>query len=212
LRCCSHIIDRYDSLAPITIFAHAARFAWHNDDPDYDGLATFRNLRLDYVRSAGYVNLRCVWVLGCPGEIRPGLDALDGSYEDAIRDPQPGQALTAKRVYKQAFQELMPGVQLPSLVGVACCSQFAVSRETIRSRPHEDYVRWRTWLLETELTDDLSGRVLEYMWHSKLSNLPCFTDSKRQFELTGQQLSLAKMRYIVRMPAIATAKFTDYAT
>ncbi|KAK4447111.1 hypothetical protein QBC34DRAFT_410452 [Podospora aff. communis PSN243] len=161
----THIIDRYDSLASITVFVHAARFAWHNDDPDYDVLATFRNLRLDYVQSAGYVNLRCVWALGCPEEIRPELDALDRPYEAAIRNRQPGQALTTKRVYKQAFQELMPGVPLPSLVGVACCSQFAVSRDAIRSRPREDYVRWRTWLLETELTDDLSGRVLEYMWH-----------------------------------------------
>lgn len=171
----SHIIDRYDSLAPITVFAHAARFAWHNDDPDYDGLATFRNLQLDYVRSSGYVNLRCVWILGCPGEIRPERDALEGSYQEVMPDVGRRKTPDTKRVYKQAFQELMPGVEMPALVAVSCCSQFAVSRDTIRLRPREDYIRWRKWLLETELTDDLSGRVLEYTWHSKHAvfwNLP----------------------------------------
>jgi len=84
-----------------------------------------------------------------------------------MRDLAMKQTVTTNRIYKQAFQELMPGVEVPDLVGVGCCSQFAVARETIRLRPREDYVRWRTWLLETELTDDLSGRVLEYTWHSE---------------------------------------------
>lgn len=158
----THIINNYDSLSPITIFFHAARFAWHNDDPDYDGLATLRNLQLNHILSAGYVNLRCVWILGCPGEIWPKRDALEGSYIDAIRN---GRTLTANRIYKQAFEELMPGIGAPDLVGVSCCSQFAVSQETIRLRPREEYIRWRKWLLETELPDDLSGRVLEYTWH-----------------------------------------------
>ncbi|KAL2164330.1 hypothetical protein VTH06DRAFT_3546 [Thermothelomyces fergusii] len=35
------------------------------------------------------------------------------------------------------------------------------------SRPRDDYVRWRDWLLETPLADDLSGRVFEYLWHSE---------------------------------------------
>ncbi|KAL2152155.1 hypothetical protein VTH82DRAFT_5339 [Thermothelomyces myriococcoides] len=59
----------------------------------------------------------------------------------------------------------MPGVSVPERVGVSCCSQFAVSREAVRARPREDYVRWRDWLLRTPLDDDLSGRVFEYMWH-----------------------------------------------
>jgi hypothetical protein len=107
-------------------------------------------------------------VLGCPVEIRPHTDAAapadlghDGS---AAAD---GRKLTTKQVFKQAFEELMPGVEVPQEVGVSCCSQFAVSREAVHSRPREDYIRWRDWLLRTPLEDDLSGRVLEYMWHSE---------------------------------------------
>ncbi|KAK4106344.1 hypothetical protein N658DRAFT_490960, partial [Parathielavia hyrcaniae] len=161
----THIINYYDTLAETTVFVHASRFAWHNDDPDYDALATLRNLKLDHVQASGYVNLRCVQILGCPVEIRPHDDAATG------REREPGTSasnrpLTTKEIYKQAFEELMPGVDVPTLVGVSCCSQFAVSREAVRSRPRKDYLRWQKWLLETPLPDDLSGRVFEYMWHS----------------------------------------------
>ena len=103
--------------------------------------------------------LRCVWVLGCPAEIRPHADAVE---QTLVGSP----ALTTKEVFKQAFQELMPETEVPELVGVSCCSQFAVSRETVHRRPKEEYIQLRKWLLETELADDLSGRVLEYAWHS----------------------------------------------
>lgn len=165
----SHIINNYNTLAKTTVFVHASRFAWHNDDPDYDALPTLRNLNLDYVQSSGYVNLRCVLVLGCPVEINPHTDAANEERFNGTSSS--GRPLTAKEVYKHAFEELMPGVEVPQQVGVSCCSQFAVSREAIRSRPREDYIRWRDWLLETPLADDLSGRVLEYMWHSKSSAL-----------------------------------------
>ncbi|KAK4241877.1 hypothetical protein C8A03DRAFT_11876 [Achaetomium macrosporum] len=160
----SHIIDSYDAVAQTTIFVHASRFAWHNDDPDYDGLATLRNLQLDYVQASGYVNLRCVWTLGCPVEIRPHSDAAT-DWEIGNGTSSSVRPLTTKEIYKRAFEELMPGLEVPQQVGVSCCSQFAVSREAIHSRPREDYIRWREWLLETPLADDLSGRVFEYLWH-----------------------------------------------
>ncbi|EAQ91131.1 hypothetical protein CHGG_03066 [Chaetomium globosum CBS 148.51] len=167
----THIVANYDTLAETTVFIHASRFAWHNDDPDYDSLPALRNLHLDYVQSSGYVNLRCVQVLGCPVEIRPHKDEAS-EWDRSMGTGSGGRPLTTKEIYKQAFQELLPGVEVPEKVGVSCCSQFAVSRDTIRSRPREDYVRWRDWLLETALDDDLSGRVFEYMWH-KTSPVRC---------------------------------------
>lgn len=164
----SHIVANYDTLAETTVFIHASRFAWHNDDPDYDALPALRNLNLDYVQASGYVNLRCVWTLGCPAEIRPHADAAS-DRDRSLGVSSSGAPLTAREVYKQAFEELMPGAEVPQSVGVSCCSQFAVSRETIWSRPREDYARWRDWLLKTPLADDLSGRVFEYMWHSEYS-------------------------------------------
>ena len=155
-----YIIDRYDTLPGITVFLHASRFQWHNDNPDYDGLLSMRNLSLSYIQEEGYVNLRCVWVLGCPVEIRPAKHAFEASIKE------PDHELEAKDIYKAAFEELLPDNAVPEEVGVPCCSQFAVTRETIRRRPREDYVRFRDWLIKTKLDDSLSGRVLEYSWHS----------------------------------------------
>ncbi|CEJ82107.1 hypothetical protein VHEMI02195 [[Torrubiella] hemipterigena] len=152
----TYIIDRYDTLPGNVFFHHAERFQWHNDNPDYDALNLLQRFQFSYLKKQGYVNLRCVWVLGCPAEIQPELDAAMGAVEEGV---------TAKRVYKKAFEELFPEEPLPDRVGVACCSQFAVRRETIRQRPQADYIRYREWLINSELPDNLSGRVLEYAWH-----------------------------------------------
>lgn len=153
----SYIIDRYDSLPGNIIFHHAERFQWHNDNPDYDALPLLKNIRLSHIKAQGYVNLRCVWVLGCPTEIRPSKD----------ESPTNTGPVHAKHVYKPAFEELFPMVAVPESIGVPCCSQFALRRETIRLRSKADYVRWRNWLLNTDLEDALSGRIMEYSWHSK---------------------------------------------
>ncbi|KAI0400902.1 hypothetical protein F4802DRAFT_601540 [Xylaria palmicola] len=154
----TYLIDRYDSLPRGVLFVHASRFAWHNDDPDYDALPALRRFRLPHLRRAGYVNLRCVWVIGCPAEIRPALDAADA-------DAGGGGPVHARHVYKAAFEALLPGAPVPDLVAVSCCSQFAVTREAIRSRPRADYIRYREWLLATPLDDALNGRVFEFAWH-----------------------------------------------
>jgi hypothetical protein len=208
----THIIDAYDTLAETTVFVHAARFAWHNDDPDYDALPALRRLDLARVAAEGYVNLRCVLLLGCPVEIRPGADAAsaevlaNGTHAD-------GSPLRANEVYAQAFGELMPGVEVPERVGVSCCSQFAVSREAVRRHTREEYVRWREWLLDTPLADDLSGRVFEYMWHSELPSPVVFffvADSvESNFWKGGRVLPIAGRVLLQRVWAVRAEVHRD---
>jgi hypothetical protein len=152
----TYIIDHYDELPNNVVFIHASRFAWHNDDPDYDAWKTLSNFQFPYLQEMGYVNLRCTWAIGCPSEIHPLNDAghkVDGKD-------------SAKGIFKQSFQELLPDVSVPEVVAVSCCSQFGVTRETILQRPKEDYVMFRDWILGTTLDDALSGRVFEFSWHS----------------------------------------------
>lgn len=119
-----------------------------------DNVPLLRNLQLPYIISQGYANLRCVWDLGCPAEIN--LETPPGTI-----DPSKATEIA----YPQAFHELFPEEPLPSSVGVACCAQFAVTRDRIRVRPQKDYQHYRQWLLDTSLENQVSGRVLEYSWH-----------------------------------------------
>lgn len=152
-----YIIDNYDHFPSVAIFHHANRHQWHNDDPLYDGERLLSRLRIAHVRNEGYVNLRCVWTLDCPAEIRPNYEAAIVSAEDKSK---------AGAYHRKAFQELFPGRPMPDIIGSSCCVQFAVTREKIRERPRSDYESYRRWLLETRLADDISGRILEYSWHS----------------------------------------------
>ncbi|CBX98751.1 predicted protein [Plenodomus lingam JN3] len=120
-----------------------------------------RRFQLPYLESEGYVNIRCAWTLGCPREIKPYEE--EGEHRAAVH---------AGGSYKMAFEQLFPGVKVPRYVGVSCCAQFAATKEKIRERPVEDYKRWRRWVLETDLEDSLSGRVLEYSWHMMFGKPP----------------------------------------
>ena len=118
-----------------------------------------QNLQVPYLVSQGYANIRCVWTLGCPNELR----ALDQPIQADPKDEK--SAENTQLNYPKAFQELFPGTPVPPTVGVGCCAQFALTREKIRERPVEDYVHYRQWLLDTPLADHVSGRILEYSWH-----------------------------------------------
>ncbi|KAJ5837138.1 Lipase class 3 [Penicillium robsamsonii] len=148
----TYIIDNYDNLPETMLFIHSKRYQWHNDDPYYDGIPPLQNFQIPYLQEQGYVNLRCVWTLGCPAEIRPLTDEHRGDVH-------------AGEYFKHGFMALFPGVPIPEEVGVSCCAQFGVSRAKALERPRSDYERFRTWLMETPLDDDLSGRIMEYSWH-----------------------------------------------
>lgn len=62
-------------------------FAWHNDDPDYDVLLALGSLKPGFVQSLGYVNLRGVWGLGWPIEIRPYIDAATNVVDGTAANP-----------------------------------------------------------------------------------------------------------------------------
>ncbi|KAF7713984.1 Uncharacterized protein PECH_006158 [Penicillium ucsense] len=148
----TYIIDHYENLPELILFIHSKRYQWHNDDPYYDGVPMLRNYQTSYLQQEGYVNLRCVWVLGCPVEIHP----LSDVHRDDVH---------AGEYFKKAFMELFPQTPVPEEIGVSCCAQFGVTRERVLSRPKSDYEFYRKWLMETDLGDDLSGRIMEYSWH-----------------------------------------------
>ncbi|KAI9826350.1 MAG: hypothetical protein M1832_000267 [Thelocarpon impressellum] len=151
----TYIIDNYPVFPSTVAFLHPARdgypAAWHNDAPDYDNVWSLRQLRLDHVRRSGYVNLRCIWIPGCPDEIQP--------YRDPAEEHRVSEHITVE-AWRYLFNETAP-----ARIGQTCCGQFAVSREQILARPLADYRRFRAWVLATPASDAVSGRVMEYAWH-----------------------------------------------
>ncbi|KAJ4317765.1 hypothetical protein N0V94_004763 [Neodidymelliopsis sp. IMI 364377] len=165
----TYIIDHYDALPDNILFIHPNRYQWHNDDPDYDGLPMLRHFQLPYLEEQGYVNIRCAWSLGCPAEIKPLAE--EGEHREAVH---------AGGDYKKAFQVLFPEKAVPEEVGVSCCAQFAATKEKIRERKKEDYIRYRDWLVESPLEDSISGRILEYSWHMVFGKEPVHCPSAKE--------------------------------
>ncbi|CAI7590364.1 unnamed protein product [Penicillium pancosmium] len=152
----TYIIDRYESLPDVSIYLHSGRYQWHNDNPLYDSVISVRDLQPNFVRKAGYVNLRCTWAIGCPAELEPAR-----YYRER---PDDQDHITAV-LFPDSFAQLFPDLEMPERVGVPCCSQFALSREKIHERPLEDYIWVRQWLLDSPLDASITGRIFEYSWH-----------------------------------------------
>ena len=148
----TYVISNYHKLPSTLVFLHAHRSgyrrAWHTDAWDHDNVRAVQSLNLSYVQESGYVNLRCNWGPGCKPE----------NYT-------PNGHVT-KKIWMDVFHlENRTEDEVPEMVGQACCAQFAVSREQVMKRPLEDYVSYRQWVIDTELSDDKSGRVMEFLWH-----------------------------------------------
>ncbi|WEW57283.1 hypothetical protein PRK78_002748 [Emydomyces testavorans] len=175
----TYIIDHYDRLPDYMVFMHGQRYQWHNDDPIYDGVPIIRSLRLPYVEGVGFAPLRCTWVPGCPAEIYPLNPSENG---------RPAR-IAAERAYAPAFRTLFPNMRVPKEVGATCSSQFAATRERVRQRRKSDYERMRQWLIETDLDDAISGRVMEYAWHMRHDAI---INTSSQHMLGSQMVGLKK--------------------
>ncbi|KAJ5512609.1 hypothetical protein N7463_002161 [Penicillium fimorum] len=163
----TYIIDNYDNLPSTVVFLHAHRagflMAWHVDAPLHDNVIAMRNLKLDFVQQNGYVNLRCNWNPGCKSAHRFNSHVTDEIWAEVFD----GTSTPPLNISSPTDQEV-PGqnyLRKPAEIGAACCAQFAVSRDQIRNRPLEDYVKFRQWVIDTELGDASSGRVMEFLWH-----------------------------------------------
>ncbi|THW07926.1 hypothetical protein D6D26_00641 [Aureobasidium pullulans] len=151
----TYIIDNYDNLSDVSIFMHAHRYAWHNNDiMDLDSAQMVRNLNPNHVIRHGYVNLRCHWSPGCPAEvsgIHPGALVANAQRQEEM-------------IIAEAWSEIFPLDPIPPTLSQPCCAQFAISRERIQALPLSKYIYYRDWLLKTSLSDSLSGRVFEQIW------------------------------------------------
>ncbi|CAD0098392.1 unnamed protein product [Aureobasidium mustum] len=152
----TYIIQNYDSLHETVAFVHSHEFgwlkAWHTDAKQHSNVKSLNSLNVDFVQRNGYANLRCLPNPGCPDEIHRLQEPMDESK-------------TSEAVFAAAWREIFDNDDVPEVVGVACCAQFAASKQQILQRTKEEYLRMHEWLMNTELDDQKSGWVFEYLWH-----------------------------------------------
>lgn len=149
----TYLIDHYAALPTITLFLHAHRTSWHDNLFGLDTPQMLRRLNVSRILTSlhGYVNLRCGWTPGCPEHIHPGEAPFDAAKPEQV-------------VFADAWTELFPGTEVPVTLSQPCCAQFAVLARTVRRRARAEYVFWREWLMGTGLEDEVSGRVMEYVY------------------------------------------------
>lgn len=171
----TYIIEHYDHLPSTIAFIHSHRagflMAWHVDAPLHDNAAALRSLRLDFVQRNGYVNLRCNLNPGCrtTQRINPHItEAIWNEIFEGTSTPPVNSTdfspISERGKHSQNTQKKST-LQIPMEVAAACCAQFAVSRDQVRQRPLEDYIKIRQWVIDTDKSDAASGRVMEYLWH-----------------------------------------------
>lgn len=153
----TYLHDFYGELPDVTIFVHAQERTWHSDAELWSSmLFTLSNLDLEAVVDRGYANLRVSWHGACPDWINTTHTATHGrAFKKKPEEPWMIPA------FKAVFGDQ---IEVPETLGGPCCSQFAVTREAIRSRDRAVYARAMRWFVETDLTDYITGRIWEHMW------------------------------------------------
>jgi len=166
----SYLIQFYDKLPDVSIFVHGDDITWHIDL--IFGKSTARainDLDLEEVLRRRYLNLRTDWQNACPAWINTtrSYDGSTGGTFFALHNHNvlvPEGEKFEEPYMKGAFRENFPGIPVPEILAQPCCSQFAVSKEAIISVPKATYEKQLKWLLNTPLSDSLTGRMWEHMW------------------------------------------------
>ncbi|KAH4859922.1 hypothetical protein HBH70_012530 [Parastagonospora nodorum] len=161
----AYIVQNYNNLPSTIAFLHPHKegypIAWHTDNEEHSNVVSLKTLNLNFIQSNGYANLRCNPEPGCPNEVMP------------FRDP-PEDHRTIEAAMPDAWRDLFNNTNVPQVLATPCCAQFAVSRDQVQKRSLEEYKKYYTWLMETPLKDETSGRVFEYLWHVLFGQDPVY--------------------------------------
>jgi hypothetical protein len=148
----TYIIDNYETLPEVVFFHHDHQKAWHQEMRSEEEVS---RLRTSYVLEKGFVSARCL--PGCENVIQ----LVDYTIDMTVFSYHGREAHLATLL--KTF--LDPSEVVPKKLAAPCCAQFATSRQAIRRRTREWWVRLREWLIATPLDTKSCGRLLEHTWH-----------------------------------------------
>lgn len=147
------IIENYNHLPETTVFLPPADTF---DKEKIDLGEALSRLQIPFVHSSGYANLHCPTsksLTTCNDKV---LNVAKASYEFRVLEAK------IRDIWTKLFdKEVAVPERLASVLG----AEFVVSREQVRKRSVDEYLRYWTWLQKTIMDDDSSGLVFEYLWH-----------------------------------------------
>ncbi|KAB5542774.1 hypothetical protein GE09DRAFT_1175405 [Coniochaeta sp. 2T2.1] len=150
----TYFYDFYENLADVSIMIHPHEDPWHIEGVlQQSMLFTLSQLDLDVVQCRQYANLRVSWTEACPDWINTTKTPEEAAKKE---EPYMHSALVAN------FG--MPDNEVPEIMAGPCCSQFAVTREAVQKNSRQQYKRSIDWIVDTSLSDYISGRTWEHMW------------------------------------------------
>ena len=153
----TYIVEHYDALPDISFFWHGDDVVWHNNMlMGWNSTTTINRLDRDNVIKQGYVPSRCDHWPGCPVWAH-----FDPSRAEDRLDPHRLESLFNPTTFAAMFPN---ETSFPPFFAGTCCSQFAVSKATIRAHPIEYYINLQQWAMDPLNDDEESGRVFEYTW------------------------------------------------
>ena len=174
----TYILDHYPNFPDVVLFIHPHETAWHNDIlNDLSMPTTIERLNLNHVVRQGYFNTRCHLDPGCPNWLT--VDQWRWKYDLKHKPEEP--SLSTEVFHEMHGQE----VAVPRWISQPCCAQFAVSGERILGRPREFYERYRQWIIDTELGDETSGRLMEYSYQYLFTGMWEWCPSQHQCYCEG---------------------------
>ena len=149
--------DFYDELPDIVILTHAHDVSWHMESLFNHSLTyAITHLDISAVKERGYANLRVSWENACPAYINTTLRGTEGIE---------GEGQSTHEAFLGNFGDPsgLTG-DVPEILAQPCCSQFAVTRDVIRSVPRTQYARSINWLVNSPMSDFILGRTWEHMF------------------------------------------------
>jgi len=140
-----YIVDYYDQLSEYTFFIQDEEFAWHHSGSIVEKFREAINANQKYYN----INDLAHW--NKPNLITPHL------YQILLQ------------WYSEFVEEYIPLSKVPNADDLIYdhrgAAQFLVHRDLIRGLPKVFYERLYNWIITTDLSNYISGRLLEWTWH-----------------------------------------------
>lgn len=156
----TYLHDHYPNFPDVAIFVHGQEIAWHVEGTFLRNMSNvLSQLDLAKVVDRGYFNLRRAWKSGCPSWIDT---TRTRHYWGWYKEEEPYM----REAWLANFNDSM----VPDEIGGPCCSQFAVSRETMLRQTKEQYKKSMDWIIESPWKNRITGRVWERMWPQLFTN------------------------------------------